>query len=94
MVTLWQDCYVKGNSVYSEKGLCLSVYVADIILAGKQDNINPMWNVLNNDVDLGEATSFLDHVYYLACTQRYCDTRKHIVDNYRIMFEPRISAGE
>ena len=41
----------------------------------------------------GEPTSFLDHVY-LVCTQRQCETSKDIVDNYRTMFESRISAGE
>ena len=44
------------------------------------------------DVDLGEPTSFLDHVY-LDCTQRECQINKDIVDNYRSMFESRISAG-
>ena len=43
------------------------------------------------DVDLGEPTSFLDHVY-LGCTQRECQISKDIVDNYRNMFESRISA--
>ena len=44
------------------------------------------------DVDLGEPTSFLDHVC-LGCTQRECQTCKDIVDNYRSMFESKISAG-
>ena len=44
------------------------------------------------DVDLGEPTSFLDHVY-LGCTQRECQISKDTVDNYRNMFESRISAG-
>ena len=44
------------------------------------------------DVDLGEPTSFCDHVN-LVCTQRDCETSKDIVDNYRNMFESRISAG-
>ena len=51
-----------------------------------------MWKVLTKEVDLGEPTSFLDHVY-LGCTQRQCEICKHIVDNYRVMFESRISAG-
>ena len=51
-----------------------------------------MWKVPNKEVDLGEPTSFLDHVY-LGCTQRQCETNKDIVDNYRTMFESRISAG-
>ena len=38
-------------------------------LAGKKQNLDPMWKVLNKQVDLGEPTSFLDHVY-LGCTQR------------------------
>ena len=53
---------------------------------------NPMWKVLNKEVDLGEPTSFFDHVY-LGCTQRQCEISKDIVDNYRTMFESRISAG-
>ena len=44
------------------------------------------------DVDLGEPTSFRDHVY-LGCTQRECKPSKDIVDNYRNMFEFRMSAG-
>ena len=72
-------------------GLFLSVYVDDIKLAGKKEN-NQMWKVLNKQIELGEPTSFLDHVY-LGCTQRHRETSKHIVDNYRTMFESKISAG-
>ena len=68
------------------------MYVDDIKLAGKKQNLDPMWKVLNKEVDLGEPTSFLDHVY-LGCTQRQCEISKDIVDNYRTMFESRISAG-
>ena len=75
-----------------KKGLFLSVYVDDIKLAGKKQNLDPMWKVLNKEVDLGEPTSFLDHVY-LGCTQRQCEISKDIVDNYRTMFESRIAAG-
>ena len=77
--------------VHREKGLFLSVYVDDIKLAGKKHNIDPMWKVLK-EVDLGEPTSFLDHVY-LDCTQRQCQTSNDTVDNYRTMFKSRISAG-
>ena len=70
----------------------LSVYVDDIKLAGKKQNIDPMWKLLNQEVDLGEPTSFLDLVY-LGCTQRQCEISKVIVDNYRTMLDPRISAG-
>ena len=68
------------------------MYVDAINLAGKKHNIDPMWKALNKKVDLGEPTSFLDHVY-LGCTQRQCETSKDIVDNYRATLESRISAG-
>ena len=61
-------------------------------LLGKKQKIDPMWKLLNKEVDLGEPISFLDHVY-LGCTQRQCQISKDIVDNYRTMFESRISAG-
>ena len=66
--------------------------VDDIKIAGKKQNLDPMWKILMKDVDLGEPTSFLDHVY-LGCTQRECKTSRDIVDNYMNMFESRISAG-
>ena len=60
-------------------------------MAGKKQYLDPMWKLLNKEVDLGEPTSFLDHMY-LGCTQTQCETSKDIVDNYRTMFESRISA--
>ena len=55
-----------GNaySYIVKKGLFLSVNVDDIKLAGKKQNINPVWKLLIKEVDLGEPTSFLDHVYW------------------------------
>ena len=38
----------------------------------------------NKEVDLG---------VYLGCTQKSCEISKDMVDNYRTMFESRISAG-
>ena len=78
--------------VHRQKGLFLSVYVDDIKLAGKKQNINQMWKLRNKEVDLGEPTSSLDHEN-LGSTQRQCEISKDIVDNYRTMFESRISAG-
>ena len=63
--------------VHRQKGLFLSVYVDDIKLAGKKHNIDPMWKVLNKEVDSGEPTSFLDHVY-LGCTQRQCEVSQNM----------------
>ena len=64
-VSNWECLFVH------REGLFLSVYVDDIKLAGKKQNIDPMWKVLNKAVDFGEPTSFHDHVY-LGCTQRQC----------------------
>ena len=68
------------------------MYVDGTELAGKKQIIDPMWKVPMKEVDMGKPTSFLDHVY-LGCTQRECQTSKDIVDNYRNMFESKISAG-
>ena len=38
--------------VHREKGLFLSVYVDDKKLAGKKQNLDPMWKLLNKEVDL------------------------------------------
>ena len=78
--------------LHRQKGLFLSVFVDDIKLAGRKQNIDPMWKVLNKEVDLGEPISFLDHED-LRCTQRQCEISKDIVDNYQTMFEFRSSAG-
>ena len=86
-VSNWECLFVRR-----EKGLFLSVYVDDIKLAGKKQNIDPMWKVLNKEVDLGEPTPFLGHEN-LGCTQRQCEMSKDIVDNHRTMSESRISAG-
>ena len=61
-------------------------------MAGKKQNLDPMWKVLNKEVDLGEPTSFFDHEN-LGCTQRKCEISKDTVDNCRTKFESRISAG-
>ena len=64
--------------VHREKGLFLSVYVDDIKLAGKKQNLDPMWKVLNKEVDLGEPRFFLGScvpgVYSktMRNKQRYC----------------------
>ena len=41
----------------------------------RNKNINPTWKFFMKDVDLGEPTSFLVHVY-LGCTQRECQISK------------------
>ena len=70
----WESLFV-----HREKGLFLSVYVDDIKLSGKKQNLDPMWKVLKKEVDLGEPTSYLDHVYSV-CIQRQCQISKNTVD--------------
>ena len=75
--------------MHQQQSLFLSVYVHDISLAGRKQNLNP---VLKKMMKLVDATSFLDHVY-LECTQCKCKLNKSIVDKDRKMFEQRISVG-
>ena len=51
-------------SVQRQKVLFLSVYVDDIKLAGKKQNINPMWKVLNKEVDWENQ-----HLSSIMCTR-------------------------
>ena len=69
-VSKWECLFV-----HREKGLLLSVYVDDIEMAGKKQHLDSMWKILIKDVDLGEPTSFFDHVY-LGCTQRECKAKQ------------------
>ena len=49
----WEKIQIGNVSlVHSEKGLFLSVYVDDLKLAGKKQNLDPMWKILNKEVDL------------------------------------------
>ena len=64
--------------VHREKGLFLSVYVDDIKLAGKKQNLHPMWKLLNKEVDFGRTNIFLGscilglHSKTMRNKQRYC----------------------
>ena len=44
-------------------------------LAGKKQDIDFLWIILNKEVDFGTPTSFLDHIH-LWWTQRQCDISK------------------
>ena len=50
------------------------------------------WKKLMKNVDIEEPTSFLDHVHS-GCTQRECQPNDTIIEEYKKIFEPRISAG-
>ena len=51
------------SSFIVKKGLFLSVYVDDIKLAGKKQNLDPMWKLLNKEVDLENQ-----HLSWIMCT--------------------------
>ena len=55
--------------VHRKQGLFLSENVDDIIMAGKKQNMAPIWKKLMKSVDLDESSSFLDHGN-MGCTQR------------------------
>ena len=82
--------FLIGNA-YSytvKKRLFLSVYVDDIKLAGKKQNINPFWKRSRFG-----RTNIFPASCILGCTQRQCEISKDIVDNNRTMFYSRFSAG-
>ena len=72
--------------------LLLSIHVDDIKMTGRKKNMTPMWKKLMKNIDPDETDSFLDHVY-LGCTQRECKPNEIITEEYKKMFESRISAG-
>ena len=61
-------------------------------MPGKKQNMATLWKKLMKHVDLNEPTSFLDHVY-LECTQRECKPHELTIEEYKNMFESRLSAG-
>ena len=69
--------------MHREKGLFLSVYMDDIKMKGKKDNLKPMWDILMKHVGLGEPTSLLNQLY-LECTQRECEPNFKIVKTERL----------
>ena len=64
--------------VHRKLKLFLSVYVDDINMAGKKQNLALMWKKLMKNIDIEEPTTFLDHVY-LGCTQRECKPNEKII---------------
>ena len=47
---------------------------------------------MNENVDLDEPTSFLDHEN-LGCSQRECESSENFLEEFTKMFQSRISAG-
>ena len=72
--------------------LFLSENLDGIRMAGKKQNMAPMWKKWMKNVDTDEPASLLDHVY-LGCSQRECKPNETIHEQFTKMFESRISAG-
>ena len=65
--------------VHREKGLFLSVYVDDIKLAGKKQNLDPMWKTIQQRSRFGRETNIFPgscilglHSTTIRNKQRYC----------------------
>ena len=63
--------------VHRKQGLCLSVYME----AGRKQNMAPMWKKLMKLVDVGEPTSFLDHVFFAMYSTWLQIERAHYLKN-------------
>ena len=66
--------YVRSSET---RVLLIGIRVNDIKMAGKKQNMAPMWKKLMKNVDIDEPTSFLDRVYF-GCTQRECKPHKSL----------------
>ena len=77
--------------VHRKQQLFLSIFVDAMKMAGKRQNLAPMWKKLMKNIDLDEPTSFLDHVCS-RCTQRECRPDEIVIEKCKEMFESRISA--
>ena len=71
--------------VHREKCLFLSVYVDDFRMAGKKENLSPMWKVLRKHLELEEAVPSVSNTY-LGCNQRNVSTDDAIVKEKHEMF--------
>ena len=66
------------------------LYVDDIKMARKTQNMPKMWAILQNNVGLDDAVSFTDQVY-LGCTQRAAQVNNRIVMEKQKLFSKLIS---
>ena len=77
--------------VHRKQKLFLSVYVDDIKMSGRKQNVTPVRKKLMKNVDLDEQTSFLTTYVWDALN---VNARNDIIiEQYEEMFESRVSAG-
>ena len=68
--------FPSGNAYsHTVKKLFLSVYVDGSKVAGKKQNVDPMWKVLMKQVDLGEPTSSLTTSIWFALNENVKQAR-------------------
>ena len=84
----WGKFQIGNACSLTEKEIYSCLCVDDIKTGWKEAEHQSNMKILMKDVDVGEPTSFLNHVY-LGCTQRECQTSKDIVDNDRHMFDSK-----
>ena len=87
-VSNWECLY--GHR--EKKRLFLSVYVDDIKLARKKQNIDQMWKVLNKEVDFGRTNIFPGSCLFGLHSTRMRNEQR-CCGQLQTMFESRISAG-
>ena len=88
-VKSWECLYV-----HREKKLFLSAYVDDYKMAGKKENIGPMWDTLRaNGLELEPAVSLKSNVY-LGCAQREVIPDMDLVFAKREMMSRLCNAGQ
>ena len=71
--------------VHRSKRLFLSVYVDDFRMAGKKENLSPMWKILGSTLLLEDAVPSVTNTY-LGCNQRNITIDEAIVNEKNDMF--------
>ena len=56
--------------VHREKQLFLSVYVDDLKMAGKKENMKPMWDAMREHVELEPPKKMWENQYLVGCSQK------------------------
>ena len=67
---------------HEEMGLFLSVYVDDFKMAGRKENLAPMWSKIRKVLELDDPVPF-DNSKYLGMTQINCQADAAIVEGKR-----------
>ena len=71
---------IENATLYTEKRTILVRVCGGYKTGGEETKYWPNVESTLKEVDLGEQTSFLDHVCF-GCSQRECETSKGIVEN-------------